>query len=423
MKKRSLNFKLIAGGVLIVLIPILVIGIFSITKASKSLEVLAKEQAINLAKDLANMTQLVLQEEVKLTRELSSTNAALAAAKAVDTVPSEQAEEAIASLNAMLSRQMRDLGQDMESILVADVNGIVFADGADGKFKGMSLADRDYFQTAKQGTANVSTPIQSKISGKPVAPVCAPIVSDTGKFLGAVTNVMKMEFLSEKITAVKVGETGYPFMVDTTGLVIVHPNETHVLQTNLARLKGMEAIMGRMLAQQTGVESYFFEGVDKIAGYAPVPLTGWSIGVTQPAEEFLGAAHAIRNVIIGVGSIFLALTILGVLFFARSISKPITRAVEMLNDGAEQVASASSQVSAASQSLAEGASESAASIEETSSSLEEISSMTKQNAGNANEADTLMKGADEVVGQANQSMSALTDSMGEISKASEETSK
>jgi methyl-accepting chemotaxis protein len=241
--------------------------------------------------------------------------------------------------------------------------------------------------------------------------------------MGAVINVMKIDFLSENITSVKVGETGYPFMVDQTGLIVAHPNEKHVLNTNLAKLEGMEDITRKMIDGQTGVESYAFEGIDKISGYAPVKLTGWSVGVTQPADEFLGAAHAIRNVIMLVGGIFLALTVLAVLYFARSISKPIMRAVEGLNEGAEQVASASGQVSAASQSLAEGASESAASIEETSSSLEEISSMTKQNAQHANEANNLMGEANKVVEKANGSMAALTDSMEEITKASEETSK
>ncbi len=120
----------------------------------------------------------------------------------------------------------------------------------------------------------------------------------------------------------------------------------------------------------------------------------------------------------------------GVLFAAliatmitRSITKPINRIIEGLNEGADQVSSASGQVSSSSQSLAEGASEQAASIEETSSSLEEMSSMTKQNADNANQADNLMKEANQVVGQANDSMSELTTSMEEISKASEETSK
>ncbi|RJP74695.1 MAG: methyl-accepting chemotaxis protein [Desulfobacteraceae bacterium] len=110
-------------------------------------------------------------------------------------------------------------------------------------------------------------------------------------------------------------------------------------------------------------------------------------------------------------------------FITRSITAPIRRITDGLNEGAEQVSSASGQISSASQSLAEGASEQAASIEETSSSLEEMSSMTRQNAENAGQADTLMKEANQVVKQANDSMNQVTASMQEITKASEETSK
>lgn len=122
------------------------------------------------------------------------------------------------------------------------------------------------------------------------------------------------------------------------------------------------------------------------------------------------------GVILGLGA--------GLAFFSvRSITKPVTKAVEGLTEGAEQVASAADQVSSASQSLAEGSSEQAASIEETSSSLEEMSSMTNQNADNANQADTLMKEANKIVVEANASMDELTTSMAEISNASDETSK
>ncbi|MEE8431870.1 MAG: methyl-accepting chemotaxis protein, partial [Candidatus Desulfatibia sp.] len=111
------------------------------------------------------------------------------------------------------------------------------------------------------------------------------------------------------------------------------------------------------------------------------------------------------------------------IFITRSITTPINRIVEGLNEGAEQVASASGQVSSSSQELAEGSGEQAASIEETSSSLEEMASMTKQNADNSNQADNLMKEANQGVTKANESMTELTSSMEEISKASEETSK
>ena len=126
------------------------------------------------------------------------------------------------------------------------------------------------------------------------------------------------------------------------------------------------------------------------------------------------------------GVVTVAAFIIGILvsfFVIRSITGPVFRIIEGLNEGSDQVASASGQVSSASQSLAEGSSEQAASIEETSSSLEEMSSMTKQNADNANQADNLMKESNQVVGKANESMTELTKSMDEISKASEETSK
>ena len=110
-------------------------------------------------------------------------------------------------------------------------------------------------------------------------------------------------------------------------------------------------------------------------------------------------------------------------FIIRSIVKPITRVIEGLDEGADQVASASSQVSSASQSLAEGSSEQAASIEETSSSMEEMSSMTKKNTENTVQAESLVKEANKIVRVADESMDQLTLSMEEISKASEETSK
>jgi methyl-accepting chemotaxis protein len=108
---------------------------------------------------------------------------------------------------------------------------------------------------------------------------------------------------------------------------------------------------------------------------------------------------------------------------ARSIAKPINRVVEGLTNNADQVSTGSVQVSSASHSLAEGASEQAAGIEETTSSIEEMSSMTKHNAENANQANTLMAETSRVVDEANHSMGALTQSMKEISSASEETAK
>ncbi len=204
---------------------------------------------------------------------------------------------------------------------------------------------------------------------------------------------------------------------------MAHPNKDLILKLDLSQVPELAVLYKAIKSSKTGMVEYTFKDVPKIGGFAQTNVVDWHVLVTQNADEFLAAAHTIRNVILMVGTGFLALTILGVLFFARTISRPINRIVAMLNTGSDEVASASGQVSAASQSLAEGASEQAAAIEETSSSLEEMASMTRQNADNAGQADKLMRDANDIVGRASRAMDEMTASMGEISKASEETQK
>jgi methyl-accepting chemotaxis protein len=107
----------------------------------------------------------------------------------------------------------------------------------------------------------------------------------------------------------------------------------------------------------------------------------------------------------------------------RSITKTTKGIVVGLDEAAAQVANASSQISLASRQLAAGASEQAASLEETTSSLEEMASMTRQNAQNSNDANSLVRKSAESFEEADQSMSALTHSIQEITSASRETQK
>jgi methyl-accepting chemotaxis protein len=145
------------------------------------------------------------------------------------------------------------------------------------------------------------------------------------------------------------------------------------------------------------------------------------------AEFSVDRMNAVKKIsLIAIWGFLLAAMLIGsvyALINTRRIVGRLTRTIQGITTGADQVASASGQVSSASQSLAEGSSEQAAALEETSSSLEEMSSMTKQNADNASQADHLMKEAKMVVGKANDSMQEMAASMDDISRASGQTSK
>ena len=150
-------------------------------------------------------------------------------------------------------------------------------------------------------------------------------------------------------------------------------------------------------------------------------------GFTALGDMALDAMHTVQErakviIVIGVAVAFL-MGFLVAFFIIRGITHALGRITEGMRTGAEQVASASVQVASSSQSMAVGASEQAASIEETSSSMEEMASMTRKNAEHATQANILMKTAQEVVEKAEGTMDRLTQSMADITKASEDTSR
>ncbi len=423
--KMSLAKKLVIGGVLMVAVPMSIMAWFSYFEASKGLREEAFISAASTAQRIADMVQLVMQEEVKIAQDLALGNATIAAAQKVSKDGVAAAEAQIKALNDKLARfAASDLGKDYGGIFVAGLDNKVYADASGGKDKGLDLTGRSYLAVAKAGKIAAGPVVKSKSSGLPITVVAVPIKDpDSGKVISILGAAIDIDFLNKRIAGIKLGKTGYPFMVDSTALIIAHPKKEFVLKLNIGKLAGMEAISRKMKAMQAGVEAYVFKGVDKIAGFAPVPLTNWSVAVTQDQDEFMATVYALRTGMIIIAVVALVLAVGLVLWFARSISKPITVVAGGLRDASSQVSAASSEVAASSQTLAQGSSEQAASLEETSASLEEISSMTKQNADNARQADSLSHEAGQVVKKANDTVKQLTQSMGEISEASVETSK
>ena len=421
--KKSLNFKLLAGGSLCVLLPLLALGIFSDFKMSRDLKISKEHEVVNIAKSLAELIETRLQGEIKLARDLAVGNTTIKAAARVAESGIANSSSDIQSLDQKLANAMKEIGEQYEAILVANTDGEVYSDSVGGSNKGIHINDRAYFQDAKTGKLNITAAVKSPKTGKPVLPISVPIYSPSRQLTGVVVILLKMEALSEKVLQIRAGKTGYPFVVDRTGLLVVHPNPQHVLELNLSSIPELKGIMGRMLGRETGIENYIFEGIQKTGGFAPVELNGWCVAFAQSTDEFMGSISDLRKAMVLIVSIFMIIALTAIWYFSRGITQPIYQIIDGLNEGAHQVSAAASEVSGSSQTLAQGASEQAASIEETSATLEQMSSMTRQNANNASQAYTLMKEASGSIQTASASMSDLTVSMNDILKASDETSK
>jgi hypothetical protein len=112
-----------------------------------------------------------------------------------------------------------------------------------------------------------------------------------------------------------------------------------------------------------------------------------------------------------------------VFIFSNSMTMPIKRIIEHLDEAVVTVSLAAEQVSSGSHSVAKGASQQASNLAETSSSLESMETMTKDSVVHSDKTDDLMKKTQAIVKKANGTMDLLRTSMGAISNSSQEISK
>ena len=337
MKFTSIRFKLTAGGILLVLLSLTVAGIISVSKSSGALLTLGKAGAASTASDLARLTDRIMEEEKKVADIFSANQVIIDLAQKVYE-SGDSALPEVAGLYTMLKKQFKAMGSNYQGIFVTDKDGNLYTGVLEGgdEYKGVSITSSEYFQEAKSsGKTTLSNVTRSKSTNKLISVVCSPIKSDKGTFLGTFGTVIKVEYLVDLVAGRKIGETGYGFMTDKTGLLVAHPVPENILKLNLSGLEGMQKFMESMLSGKSGVEEYTFKGTDKVAGYAHVPHADWYIGATQDADEFLAASKTIRNLIFLITVVSVAVTGVLVTLATIAIVKPINNAVEGLKDIAE----------------------------------------------------------------------------------------
>jgi len=429
-KNLKLGTKLILVGSILLLIPISTVGYLSVSRATHGLTELENEELVAVTKSVAETVEHSLLGELRVVKDLSVGNTTIKAASAVARSGIQGAASEIADLNHKLKifSDTEGLKENSQVVVAADQHGVVFA-SSDPKFVGVSVADRGYFKEAMAGKGNIGEAALNKVTNQPFVPIAQPILSE-GRVVGVIANILDIGYLSEMVVNTKTGKTGYAFMLNKEGVLIAHPVKENILKLNLAELAGMEEITKKMLAGQAGVDKYVFKGVAKTGGFAPVKLTGWSIGLSLPDEEFLAPAKEVRNIVLAVGIISFAAAFVVFFLFSRIITSGIRKGVDLavhvsegdltadiaiqqkdeigqladalrnmmaklrtivadVHSAADNVAAGSEQMSSTAEQMSQGASEQASAAEEASSSMEQMASNIRQNADNAQQTEKI----------------------------------
>ena len=217
--------------------------------------------------------------------------------------------------------------------------GYIFPDGTfyDGTGTTGNLSKREYFQAALKGEAAVSDPVISPATGKMVAVVAVP-VKVNGQIRGVLFGAINVEDMTKRVLSVKVGKTGYATVLQADGLVMIHPDNNVAMKINAVTDAKLPAVVrnvhAKVIKGDKGVEAYTYEGVDKLAAYAPVPGVKWFISINVPTAEMTESVSALTW--ISLVTIVVVLIIVGIIiaWFARRIAHPI----QVLEGAANKIA-------------------------------------------------------------------------------------
>ncbi|WP_373507944.1 cache domain-containing protein, partial [Thiocapsa sp.] len=149
---------------------------------------------------------------------------------------------------------------------------------------------------------------------------------------------VNLKFVWDLVSRIRIGATGYAYVVDHAGRLLSHPDIGLVLrQTDFSRLPQVQAALADAPGGPAGPPDTQVwrdsEGNPVLAASAPIPELGWVVIVEQPVAEAYATLYAavVRTAVLLLGA--LALAVLASLALARHVAMPI----QALRDGAARI--------------------------------------------------------------------------------------
>lgn len=171
-----------------------------------------------------------------------------------------------------------------------------------------------------------------------------PVLSQNGDFLGIMSHDITIESLKQIALGINIlNGGGYGFLIDPDGQVIAHPAYQEVdaskgTEEDASLLTvGSDAyrrLIQNMVSGESGLDYYDEAGGSSLLVYAPIPETGWSLGISLPRETVIAPAIAMRNRAIIITVTLITTAVIFAVVLSRLIHKP----VRQLLQGVQQIA-------------------------------------------------------------------------------------
>ncbi|MBO4368507.1 MAG: HAMP domain-containing protein [Desulfovibrio sp.] len=207
---------------------------------------------------------------------------------------------------------------------LAGPDGLVVASSSQGTVGSVNVSERNYFQQAMQGNTVISEPVMSRSLNEKTIMIASPLKNSQGQTAGVMYAILPCtRLVSDTIGGVKIGESGYAYLVDSaSGLTVAHPDYAKVQTMDMYKLQPW---MRNIADGSSGVKSDYrsSNGKRRLVAYNKESKSGWLALSCLEEEELEEQVSFIRNITLGLmlGSALIVAVIL--ILVIRSMTKDV----------------------------------------------------------------------------------------------------
>ncbi|MEJ5301191.1 MAG: SpoIIE family protein phosphatase [Thermodesulforhabdaceae bacterium] len=150
-------------------------------------------------------------------------------------------------------------------------------------------------------------------------------------FSGVVTVDISLKKLQDIVESIKIGRSGYAFIISQNGTFVMHPDDQLIMNETIFTIaearkdRALREIGRRMIRGETGYEAITDWKTDKEAWlvFMPLPSSEWSVGVIFPKDELLENITKLNWIVVFIGASGLAILCIIVVLVSNSITRPL----------------------------------------------------------------------------------------------------
>ncbi len=219
---------------------------------------------------------------------------------------------------------------------------VIGVDGTSLTDSTKNYAKEEFFKKALSGEIYISEPTVNSANNL-VSYIAGPLWKNGvsgGEVQGVIFFNPKSEYLNDIVRNINVGEEGFAYILNKSGVTIAHKDSDNVKQkentSEMAKtdssLAALAELEGNMINGEKGFGSYSYGGTSKIMAYSPIEGTdGWSIAVVAPISQFMSDTYVAIIITIALLVLALVSAIIVSSLVAQRVADPIVKCAQRIN--------------------------------------------------------------------------------------------